>query len=292
MKEERVCAGVVTYNPNLDLLEQNLNSLYPQVAEVFVVDNGSNNKESLNTLLSNYNNLRVCWNSKNYGIAQALNLLCALACKCGYSWIVTMDQDSVCDGSMIQYLAEYLSPRYGILAPCVVFKDEGVVIHAVKNHKDQETSKISACITSGSLTNLDAWKSVGGFDEWFFIDHVDNEFCTHIIQKGYEIVRINKAKLHQRAGEMRYIKLPHGKILLLPYYSPLRNYYICRNTIYYIRKYWRNINLYLEIRSFIYSQIIKLTFEKGRRNTLISSLRGICDGLRKKIEYKDYCSAQ
>ena len=129
---------------------------------------------------------------------------------------------------------------------------------------------------------------MGGFDEWYFIDHVDNEFCTHLIQKGYKIIRVNNALLHQRAGDMKYVRL-FGRPIMLPYYSTFRNYYICRNTIYYIRKYHRDINLYREIRSFVYSQTIKLIFEKGRWANLKSSVSGIRDGLRKKKENIDYC---
>ena len=283
-----VCAGVVTYNPDIDVLLKNLQALSPQVRDVFVVDNGSNNINDIENLLGHFNNITIFLNPQNLGIAQALNKLCKIASSRGYDWILTMDQDSMCDGNMVANLSNYANEEYGIIAPRIEFRKDGVLIEKTGSGAKCQTEQIYACITSGSLTNLIAWKEVGGFDEWYFIDHVDNEFCTHIIQKGYKVLRVNDALLYQRAGDMKYVKL-FGKPILLPYYSTLRNYYICRNTIYYMRKYWRDISLYYEIRSFVYSQSTKFLFEKGRWRNLKSSLKGIKDGFKKDIEFIDYC---
>lgn len=281
------CAGVVTYNPDIDVLIKNLQALSPQVRDVFVVDNGSNNINDIEDLLGHFNNITIFLNPQNLGIAQALNKLCKIASSRRYDWILTMDQDSMCDGNMVANLSNYANEEYGIIAPRVEFRKDGVLIEKTGSGAKCQTEQIYACITSGSLTNLIAWKEVGGFDEWYFIDHVDNEFCTHIIQKGYKVLRVNDALLYQRAGDMKYVKL-FGKPILLPYYSTFRNYYICRNTIYYMRKYWRDISLYREIRSFIYSQSIKLLFEKGRLKNLKSSIVGMYDGFRKQIDEVDY----
>ncbi len=282
-----VCAGVVTYNPDIEVLLKNLQALSPQVKEVYVVDNGSNNIHDIENLLGRFNNITIFPNPQNLGIAQALNKLCKIASSRGYDWILTMDQDSMCDGNMVANLSNYANEEYGIIAPRVEFRKDGILIEKTGSGAKCQTDKIYACITSGSLTNLKAWKKVGGFDEWYFIDHVDNEFCTHIIQKGYKILRVNDALLYQRAGDMKYVKL-FGKPILLPYYSTFRNYYICRNTIYYMRKYWRDISLYREIRSFVYSQSTKFLFEKGRLKNLKSTLVGIRDGFRKQIEEVDF----
>lgn len=285
----KVCAGIVTYNPNIDLLQDNINAIIKQVDSVFVVDNGSNNINELEFAIIEYPTVFLHPNYENLGIAQALNRLCRLAVDKGYCWILTMDQDSICATDMVSCLTTYEDNKYGIIAPRVEFRQDGVLIESTgRKDEEKESELIRACITSGSLTNLQAWKDVGGFDEWYFIDHVDNEFCTHIIQKGYKVIRVNKAVLYQRAGDMKYIRLL-GKPIMLPYYSTFRNYYICRNTVYYIRKYWREISLYREIRSFIYSQSIKLIFEKGRWKNVKSSFNGILDGFKKKREYNNYC---
>lgn len=45
---------------------------------------------------------------------------------------------------------------------------DGTILHS-KCHEDE-------CITSGSLTSVEAWQKIGGFDEWLEIDGVDFDF--------------------------------------------------------------------------------------------------------------------
>ena len=287
-EKKRICAGVVTYYPDMKLLEDNLKALVPQVSKVFVIDNGSPDQEKIQSLLISFDNVFFACNKENLGVAKALNQLCMMAMHGGFEWILTMDQDSLCSSDMVEYLAAYTDiPAYGIIAPKVEFRDGEALILTTKDD-DKETIEVSACITSGSLTKLDAWKSVGGFDEWFFIDRVDNEFCTHLTINGYKILRVNKAILSQRAGDMKYIKMPWGRKVLLPYYNHKRNYYICRNSIYYFRKYGHDIDLCHQVVVFFYSQFVKLLIESGRWSTFCSTIKGIRDGKKKTIEYTNY----
>ncbi|MDD3945594.1 MAG: glycosyltransferase family 2 protein [Bacteroidales bacterium] len=278
-----VCAGVVTYNPDISMLSGNIAALRTQVDEIFIFDNGSKNAQDLEQLKNKYT-LEIKYCDANLGISRALNELCETAEQKGYGWIVTMDQDSICDSNMVYYLLKYSdNEKYGIIAPRVEFRSDRELILSTKN-TEKETVSINACITSGSLTNLKAWKQIGGFDEWMFIDHVDNEFCTNLRVHGYEIIRVNSAVMYQRAGEMHYLDLPFGKKLLLPYYSPFRNYYICRNTVFYLRKYKNHINFRHELLTFIYAQTVKILFELKRISSIKSTYRGVIDGFKKNIE--------
>lgn len=278
-----VCAGVVTYNPDITLLRGNIAALIPQVDEIFIFDNGSKNAHDLEKLKDKYA-LAIEYSDVNLGISKALNELCEAAEQKGYGWIVTMDQDSICDSTMVYNLLKYSdNEKYGIVAPRVEFRSGSELILSTKD-AEKETVSINACITSGSLTNMKAWKQIGGFDEWMFIDHVDNEFCTNLRVHGYDIIRVNSAVLYQRAGEMHYLDLPFGKKLLLPYYSPFRNYYICRNTVFYLRKYKNHINFRHELLAFIYAQTVKIFFEHKKIASIKSTYRGVIDGLKKSIK--------
>ena len=158
-----------------------------------------------------------------------------------------MDQDSICDEHMVASLAAYRKlPNIGILAPRVEFRSDGHLIASTKP-QTEDVLEISACITSGSLTNLGAWRAIGGFDEWMFIDHVDNDFCTNLVLHGYKICRVGAAVL-------------------------------------YLRKYGHKINFVHEFGVFVYSQLVKLIFENNRILTIRSTLHGIRDGLLAKIE--------
>ena len=281
--EKDICAGIVTYHPDLCLLKENLDMLSPQVTKMFVVDNGSSDVEGIQELLQSYPETEFVSNGENLGIAKALNQLCALAQQDGFQWILTMDQDSICQENMVSLLSAFSdNKRYGIIAPRVEFWDGDRLIVSTPNG-EKDIVEIAACITSGSLTRISAWKEVGGFDEWFFVDRVDNEFCTHLHVAGYDILRVNSAILHQRAGDMKYISLPFLGNILLPYYNEDRNYYICRNTVYYLRKYHRHIDLTHQVLAFIYSQLIKIIFESHRIGTIRSMCKGLTAGMRKQI---------
>ncbi len=273
----------MTYQPDIQLLEDNLKALVPQVAQVFLVDNGSSNRSELEGCVSRYPTVRVIYNPENFGIARALNQLCGLAKESGNQWILTMDQDSICKQDMVAHLVRYCGDKtIGIIAPRVEFWDGDKLITSTKDG-DKNIVNISACITSGSLTNIEAWGQVGGFDEWYFIDLVDDEFCTHLIASGYSILRVNKAVLYQRAGAMRHVALPFAGTIMLTFYNETRNYYICRNSIYFFRKYHRHIRLRHQILVFLYGQFRRLAFEDHRWSTIRSAYKGIVDGVRKSI---------
>lgn len=280
-----ICAGIVTYNPDISLFKECLGRVAAQVDKVYIADNGSGNVSDVIRCAGEVgccHNDIIC-NEDNLGIARALNQVCEAAYNDGYQWILTMDQDSVCDYEMVAGMIPYADQdNIGILAPEVEFRTDKELIASTKKF-DTATQNIRACITSGSLMNLKAWKQIGGFDEWLFIDHVDNEICTHLIKEGYSVVRVRGAKLYQRAGEMKYKKLLSGKKILLPYYSKFRNYYICRNSVFYIRKYKKEINVRHESCVLIYSQLVKLLFERKRWDTLTSTVKGIVDGFRAPI---------
>ena len=283
-----ICAGVVTYNADMRLLKKNLKVLMSQVSRIYIVDNGSENVEDINSIINGNNQLRLMHNETNFGVAKALNQLCMMAMHDSFEWILTMDQDSICAPDMVKFLSAFIdNSAYGIIAPRVEFWDCNTLVLSTKSG-DKETIEVPACITSGSLTRLEAWEKVGGFDEWYFIDRVDNEFCTHLAVKGYKVLRVNKAILYQRAGKMKYIQLPLVGKLLLPYYDEKRNYYICRNSVYFFRKYRHNIDVVHHVMVFVYSQILKLLFESRRWATLRSTFRGIKDGKKKIIEYNNY----
>ena len=123
MSAIEVCAGVVTYNPDLDVLKNNLESLCPQVKFLYVVDNGSKNVDEIGTLLNTIPNTQLYLNGDNLGIAQALNRLCGIAEKNGFHWILTMDQDSLCDPMMVENLCMYVNEEYGIIAQILLSKE-------------------------------------------------------------------------------------------------------------------------------------------------------------------------
>lgn len=73
---DKIYAGIVLYNPDLKLLEENIRSVCGQVEHVIFVDNASNNVYATYNLIQKVlqdNQFSYIQNDNNYGIAKALN---------------------------------------------------------------------------------------------------------------------------------------------------------------------------------------------------------------------------
>ena len=273
-------SGIVLFNPNIERLSISLNNLSPQVEKVILVDNGSANVEDVNSLLSSYNNVELIRNQENLGIAAALNQICSYAYNDHSDWTLTLDQDTVCSIDFISQLSKYIDAcTVGIVCPSVNY--EG--LSKVPKPLDDSITFPYACMTSGSLTNIDAWKKVGGFREDFFIDFVDNEFCMKLGLHNYKIIRVRKCIMHHQLGEIRekrFFGLFRKKAAT---HSPLRYYYMTRNNLVFIWEYRKHLNVikeYLKIcyilwLGFMYADNIKIMYKYIKR--------GVCDARTRRM---------
>ena len=80
------------------------------------------------------------------------------------------------------------------------------------------------------MINLSVWQSVGGFCEEMFIDSVDFDICYLIKENGYKILRTNETALLHEVGKSQKKEFC-GREELVFNHSPLRCYYIIRNSL-------------------------------------------------------------
>lgn len=73
MKDITVLAGIVTYNPEISRLRENIESIITQVKQVIVVDNGSSNIGDIKKIIKNFERTVLVELNENLGIATALN---------------------------------------------------------------------------------------------------------------------------------------------------------------------------------------------------------------------------
>ncbi len=231
----KICAGIVTYNPEYDLLQRNINSIRSQVSHVFIVDNGSLNKEEWLRVVDS-KDITIIWNSINLGIAAALNQLCRVALDNGYDWIITLDHDSVSPDNLIDSLSQNIADNVAVVAPNIVYKNNEEFANQLK--KDIEIAEW--VITSASLTNLSVWKELDGFDEKLFIDGVDRDFCIRANRAGYRILKDYHVKLLHELGNLKCRKC-FGRTIYVTNHSPIRKYYMARNAVYLDRKLELNV---------------------------------------------------
>jgi rhamnosyltransferase len=231
-QELMIFAGVVTFNPDIGRLRENVRAIEDAVDRVLVFDNGSKNVEEIRGLLSGVAAASMIESKENFGIATALNGILSSAGEQGADWVLLLDQDSVCDPGLPMILVEHVSSDVAIVCPDIVDRNLG----SQKRVVGSVVQDVDACITSGSLMSIDAWQHVGGYDAEYFIDYVDFDICLRLRAAGYRIIRDSTAMLlHELGSGRKYWKFTSYN------YSEFRLYHMSRDMIYYSVKH-RSVN--------------------------------------------------
>jgi len=275
-----VCAGIILYNPDIQRLKENIEAILPQVEHLVLVDNFSGNIEEVQ---KEFKNKHIIWikNGENRGIAAALNQLIDFASKNSYEWILTLDQDSICEEDLVEKLLVHAmgDDKIAMAAPLVI--DRGISETVTKKGKTRANSEeIKMCISSGSLTNVEAVRETGGFDEWLFMYDVDREICIRLLRKGYKLIRVNITKLYHEHGLKTVTRRFLWKKIVYRNYSPTSVYYMTRNLLYMLRKYGKEYSpspFLRRVRMYI-AFIIKFIFEPNRLQRLKSFSKGVKEG--------------
>src|SRR5579859_1400 len=152
MEQKSVCAVVVTYRPDDEVLD-NLGAIRPQVEGLVVVDNGSS-EEKRNRLRRAAREIKftLIENGENLGIAAGLNIGVKWAQSQCYPWVALFDQDSTAPPAFIDTMlrAYESSPRrdrMGLLVPRYIDSRRGIPISAIY----AKDGSLEVAMTSGSL---------------------------------------------------------------------------------------------------------------------------------------------
>lgn len=278
---------VVLYNPTESVIF-NIKSYVHHIETLYVIDNSETINPSIESDLRQFQNLIYINNNGNQGIAHALNVGAKLAIKDGASWLLTMDQDSKFDGdnleNLIQCALQCDSALIGIVSPVHVLE------HAM--HKPIRMDKVSETLdvmTSGNLLNLHIYKEIGGFIDELFIDAVDQEYCLRLRHNHYKILLCEFALLEHCLGDLREFKLGF-KSIRYSNHSSLRRYYITRNRLYLLEKYFLEFPLFgfKIIKWMIFEYIKIIALEKNKMAKSKATFEGIRDFFRGK--YGKYSS--
>ena len=276
----RICAGIVTYNPSIIRLKESLQAICSQVEKVYIVDNGSNNTLEMKEAINSFSEIEVVYNEDNRGIATALNQMCSNAYIDNYDWILTLDQDTVCPENIIKDMLPFTqNSDLGIICPDVNY--EGWTKKEKLNKPD--TEYVYACMTSASLTRLVSWKKVGGFDDGYFIDFVDNEFCMKLSLSGFKVLRVFSCSINHQLGESREISLFGIYTIRYTKHNPIRFYYMSRNNYVFIKKYKKHLPVLKEYCKLMYILVKGWLFSDNKRETNKYILMGLRDGRHNKM---------
>ena len=101
---------------------------------------------------------------------------------------------------------------------------------------DKEYEECLELMTSGSVINLEAYKKIGGFKDWLFIDCVDTDYCLNLLNHKYQVLRLNNVIMKHSLGDLTLHRFL-GKTYDCFNHNPIRRYYIVRNNLYIYEMY-------------------------------------------------------
>lgn len=295
---KKIAGCIVIYYPDKKRLEQVLRSVTPQVDELYIYNNGVLEFDNFREKIIQQFKIPITFlgDGENKGIAYALNKCCEEATN-KYEWILILDQDTVCPNSMIKTYEPYLEdPNVAIVCPSII--DTEIANNKWATSTDKEVESVQMCIQSGALYNLNAWKQVGGFDAWMFIDFVDFDYCKKVEINQYTILRCNQVVVNQEFGKREktlgaslYLKIfnkTHIKLFkYLSYrnvFSDARIYYTVRNNIAYIRRYRKYINVKVERKRLFVRIIKRILRSKNKLKVAKAVYKGIAEMKDKEVE--------
>ena len=187
-----------------------------------------------------------------------------------YDYLLIMDQDSYWDD-----LSNYFGwTIYNSQAPEGIWGPE-----VIERQRENPVIQVNKVITSGMLVNLNLINKIGGWNEIFDIDCVDDEFCLRARQYGINTYLFSKCRLRHRFGEPKSVEIL-GHRGLLRNDPPQRLYSIYRNHIILMKLFPLERSLKTEFKEDWIDRIKWiLIFEDKRLKKMIAIVRGIISGM-------------
>jgi len=303
-KPKKVAGILVTYHPD-DTFFVNWNSYVKEVDHWFLLDNGSEGSviTKLKIMASEAcGDLTVMLQESNIGLAKAQNICLDEAMEQGYEFVYLLDQDSIpSPGSVrnLKNLWEKLAleqTQVGWIGSQVKHPSgkeqkywikDGWIYKRIKFDARQNfLSEIATCISSGSLVSLEVVRQAGGFEEDFFIDYLDIEYCIRLRRKGYQIFIARDSSISHSLGDT---KVEHfAGISFYPTgHSPERRFFMMRNRIWTWRKhFWKFPGWFcVDFGNAVFDLFRILALEKEKWKQVRAMGKGLFQGVFQKPNF-------
>jgi len=292
-----VHAVIVSFNPDIDVLNKCLAQLEPQVQKIYVVDNYSENIESVKGTTATYRTVELISLKINAGLGRAHNVGIKHAKDDGASHVLILDHDSIPSTRMVANMIDVLQDLNTKKKPIAAVGARYLGRHAGNesffvqfgwakfrrvfcSEGGKRYVRVDFLISSGSLISLASLNDIGEMDEGLFIDHIDTDWFLRANWRGYHSYGACDALMEHGLGEQTY-RMWFGRWRYLPKHKPFRYYYIFRNSILLYKRSYAPMK-------WIINDIIRLLFivafyslvSESRVEITKMIARGIVDGLR------------
>jgi len=293
-----ICAVIITFNPDIETIKKQYASLEKQINYIIYIDNNSINiKEIINSLEKytlNNQNIKIIKNSENMGLGYAQNQGINYAKKNNCTHVLILDHDSVLENDFVNKLINEENKKIekginiGAMGP-VYYDEKTKIIYPITRYigpfikriiPDNEPVEASFLISSGCLIRIDVIDDVGMMNEELFIDYIDVEWSFRARKKGYKLYAIPKARMSHTVGDNRTSIF--GRTISV--HSPIRRYYLHRNSIFMMRCPY--ISWGYKLRELIFNilRLIIFTLLSYDKKLYIKYIiKGYRDGLNKKM---------
>jgi rhamnosyltransferase len=281
---------IVTYFAQADAVQRLLRAVVPQAEHVVIIDNTPGT-----VAWTTPTDIEALANGHNLGLAAAQNQGIALLRQRGMTHVLLLDQDSVPAPDMVAQLVQALrrlaadgvpvaavGPRWrdrlsGRDVPFVRLALGRMV--AAMQTGDASAVECDTLVSSGCLIPVTALDRVGPMDATLFIDQVDTEWGLRAQAADLKLFGVPAAVLEHGIGES-FVRPWFAPGRAVPIHSPVRDYYLVRNTIavfFRRRAPWRWRLLQLVRLPAVMLVMVTQMPERGERLRRI--LCGLRDGL-------------
>lgn len=214
----RIYAIVSLYNPSRDNIV-NIDKTAELFEKMIIIDDSEKNHTF--SFFKN-NNITAFWNGENVGLTKTINRGLEEAQANGADWVVILDQDGRFNKHILEVYLNYIKDNdissVALLCPQLNYDRHR------RNEKDGY-KEVSFCDLSGAMINMNAYKNLGRFDERFFIDGLDTEWCLRARLNGYKIVMCKEALLDHHPAITKSVRLFGIVIFRYGWDTHIRYYY-------------------------------------------------------------------
>lgn len=287
MSHRKTCALVIFYHPT----KEQINNAYRYlkfVDKLWLVDNSEKDFLMIHPSepISGMDKIVVVQDGHNLGIGARVNFAVNMALSEGFTWMLTMDQDSCFEESVLNdyfYSLTLLEEIENVALIGVDFRRDTELLQREERATFREVNSV---ITSGTFMNLAAIKSAGMLNEALFIDEVDTELAYRVQVQGWKVVVRNGIRLQHTIGTMNTsYSLKGFRRVQRSTHNPVRLYYMTRNFLYVRSKYKKYFREEFKRRKSEMLTLLKnnLLFNKNRVEVVKMIVMGYRDFKRNKL---------
>jgi GT2 family glycosyltransferase len=284
----KIAILIVVWNgvkDTLECLESLQDDLYEN-KEIIIVDNGSTD-DSCEIIKSSGFNVKIIRSESNLGFTGGNNLGLKEAKRCGAQYVFLLNNDTTVEPEALSALVEaaQLQPRAGILSPVIHYYDSpaeiwfagatlrfyvGEALHDLslqpgRLSKPYFSPWVSGCAMLVSMVAVDR---VGSFDDRFYLNWEDVDWCVRMRSEGWDVGVVPSARIYHKVGRSQW-KL-HGRSC----------YYSVRNNLLFSAKHagLGYLSTFVLVMWRHFREVLRRS-GAGRREILDGAINGFSDHL-------------